>query len=68
MKTTLPTKVPISLFYRDPIECLQVILHNPLIQDVIEYSPFRIFETAQKLVRVYTEWLSGDAAWNIQVR
>jgi hypothetical protein len=64
--TTYPTKNPLTLYYRDPLECLQDLLSNPLVSDFIQFTPFRLWETAEKLMRIYTEWLSGDAAWRIQ--
>lgn len=67
METAYPTKHPVRLFYRDPIECIQSLLHSPLVKDYIHFTPLRIFETAEKLVRVYNNWLTGDAAWRIQV-
>ena len=42
-------------------------MQNPLVQDHISFSPFRLYESAAKVMRVYTEWLSGDQAWDIQV-
>lgn len=63
-----PTKHPIKLFYRDPIECLRALFGNPLFADSMHYTPFREFETTAQLVRVYEEWMSGSAAWDIQVR
>ncbi|KAJ7922514.1 hypothetical protein B0H13DRAFT_2230452 [Mycena leptocephala] len=30
------------------------------------YTPFRLWNCAAKLMRVYTEWLSGDVAWRMQ--
>ncbi|KAF8178181.1 hypothetical protein K438DRAFT_1485170, partial [Mycena galopus ATCC 62051] len=64
--TEEPTVKPLTLFYRNPLECLQSLLENPLVQDYIHFSPFRLWREAGKLMRVYTEWLSGDAAWEIQ--
>lgn len=66
-KTDHPTKKPLTLYYRDPLECLQSLLANPLIQDYIEYTPYRLWSEAGKLMRVYTDWLSGDHAWDLQV-
>ena len=66
-ETSYPTKTPVHLFYRDPVECIQAIVGNPLFKDSIQFTPFKLFETAAKLTRVYTEWLSGDAAWTNQV-
>lgn len=45
-----------------------MLMQNPLLADHLEFTPFRIFKTAEKAMRVYTEWLSGDAAWAMQVR
>lgn len=65
--TVYPTKSPIHLFYRDPLECIQSLLESPLVKDYIHFTPLRIFKTAEKLVRIYNEWLTGDAAWEMQV-
>ncbi|KAJ7036721.1 hypothetical protein C8F04DRAFT_1336137, partial [Mycena alexandri] len=64
--TTYPTKKPLTLYYRDPLECLQSLLSNPLIQDFVHFTPFRLWSNSAKLMRVYTEWLSGDVSWEIQ--
>jgi hypothetical protein len=66
-KTVYSTKKKLTLFYRDPLECIQSILHNPLMKDHIKFKPLRIFESASRAMRIYTEWLSGNAAWSIQV-
>ena len=62
-----PTKKSVHLFYRDPLECIQSILSNPLVNDHIKFTPFRIYESAVSAMRVYTEWLTGDVAWSMQV-
>jgi hypothetical protein len=67
LQTEYPTKNKIYLYYRDPIECLRSLLRSPLLKDHLDFTPRRLFENAEKLVRVYTEWLSGDAAWAMQV-
>jgi hypothetical protein len=63
-----PTKRPVQLFYRDAIECLQALLQNPLVADHVEFTPLRVFKTAEKLVRKYSRWMTADVAWNMQVR
>jgi hypothetical protein len=65
--TSHPTKRPVNLYFRDAIECLNSLFGSPLFADHMQYSPFRVFKTAEKLVRVYEEWMSGDAAWDMQV-
>ncbi|KAJ6463763.1 hypothetical protein DFH09DRAFT_1254651 [Mycena vulgaris] len=42
------------------------LLQNPLIQDHIHYTPFRLFTTAAWTMRVYTKWLSSNVAWEMQ--
>ncbi|KJA12854.1 hypothetical protein HYPSUDRAFT_152210 [Hypholoma sublateritium FD-334 SS-4] len=66
MKTVYPTKNKIVLYYRDPLQCIQSLMHSPLVKDSIAFKPLQIFRTAEKVMRVYTEWLSGEAAWNMQ--
>lgn len=61
-----PTKKDVALFYRDPLECIQSILSNPLVNDYIGFTPFRVYESAVSAMRIYTEWLSGDVAWSLQ--
>ncbi|KAJ7913327.1 hypothetical protein B0H13DRAFT_2232352 [Mycena leptocephala] len=50
-KTTYPTKKPLTLYYRDPLECIQNLLANPLVQDFIQFTPFRLWKTAERLMR-----------------
>jgi hypothetical protein len=68
LKTTIPTKLPVNLFYRDPIDCLQSLLHNPLVKDHIHFTPLRVFELSKKLMRKYSEWRTANVAWEMQVR
>lgn len=67
IETRYPTKNKIVLYYRDPIECLKALMLSPLLKDSLNFTPFRLYQTAEKLTRIYTEWLSGDAAWEMQV-
>lgn len=62
-----PTKQPIHLYYRDPLDCIESLLQSLLLADHITYSPFHLYRTAARVARVYTEWLSGDVAWSLQV-
>jgi len=65
--TAVHTKNDVVLYYRDPLECLQGLMRSPLLKDHIALSPFHLYESAAKVMRIYTEWLSGDAAWHMQV-
>ncbi|KAF8802554.1 hypothetical protein BYT27DRAFT_7111964 [Phlegmacium glaucopus] len=66
LQTEHPTKNKIYLYYRDPVECLRSLMRSPLLKDHLDFTPRRLFEDMEKLVRIYTEWLSGDAAWSMQ--
>ena len=59
-----PMKAPIKLYYCDAIKCIEALFSNPLFADSIQYSPFHIFKTGEKLVCIYGEWMSGDVTWN----
>ncbi|KAJ7038765.1 hypothetical protein C8F04DRAFT_881386, partial [Mycena alexandri] len=54
------------MYYCDPLECLQSLLSNPLIQDFVHFTPFWLWSNSVRLMRIYTEWLSGDVSWEIQ--
>lgn len=61
------TKSAVCLYYQDPLECLQSLLQNPLYTDNLEYAPYYVYESIAKQVHSYTEWLSGNKAWSLQV-
>ncbi|KAG2143329.1 hypothetical protein BD769DRAFT_1297671, partial [Suillus cothurnatus] len=63
-----PTKSPIRLFWRDPVECLESLFSNPLFHDKLDFIPRHVYKTAEWLLRVYSEWLTGDSAWEMQTR
>ena len=68
METRYPTKHPVQLFYRDPLTCLETLFENPLFKDHLKFTPFRLYKMAEQTVCVFTEWLSSDTAWLMQVR
>ncbi|KAG1843085.1 hypothetical protein C8R48DRAFT_619062 [Suillus tomentosus] len=61
-----PTKSPIRLFWRDPVECLESLFSNPLFHDQLDFVPCCVYTTSAQLLRVYSEWLTSDSAWEIQ--
>ncbi|KAG1867088.1 hypothetical protein C8R48DRAFT_599969, partial [Suillus tomentosus] len=64
--TTHPTKSPVVLYWRDPLECISSIFNHPLFHDCMDYSARRVYTSAQKVCRIYTEWMTGDHAWEMQ--
>ncbi|KAG0695794.1 hypothetical protein DFH29DRAFT_879790 [Suillus ampliporus] len=60
------TKLPIRLFWRDPVECLESLFSNPLFHDKLNFIFHHVYKMAARLLRVYSEWLTGDSAWDMQ--
>ena len=67
METERPTLEKVFLYYRDPLQCVQSLMSNPMHTDHLDFIPYRAYQTAEKQIRVYSEWLSGDVAWQAQV-
>lgn len=61
------TREPMFLFYRDALDCVEYLLGNPLFSDSIDFCPIRLYQDAEQTIRVYTEWLTANAAWDMQV-
>lgn len=55
------------LFYRDALDCVEYLFGNPLFTDQIDFSPVRLYRDAERTIRVYTEWMTGNTAWEMQV-
>ena len=60
------TKDPLVLYYRDPMECIEFLLKNPLFSGKIHYQPHQDFDTSGN--RTYGDWITSDGAWDLQVR
>lgn len=67
IRPTAPTKRAVTLYYRDPVDCIQALLSNPYFDRHISFVPRKVWSTAARMVRIYDEWLSGDHAWELQV-
>jgi hypothetical protein len=59
------TKDPLTLYYRDPIECMGFLLQNPIFAGRIHFSPKRHYDVHGK--RTYGDWITSDGAWEMQV-
>ncbi|KAG1717311.1 hypothetical protein EDB19DRAFT_1654258 [Suillus lakei] len=64
--TSHPTKSPAVLYWQDLLECIATIFNHPLFHNRIDYTPHKVYSTAQKLSRIYTDWMTGDHAWEMQ--
>ncbi|KAG1842142.1 hypothetical protein F4604DRAFT_1939014 [Suillus subluteus] len=58
--------LPKGSSWKDPVECLESLFSNPLFHDQLDFVPHRVYMTSARLLRVYSEWLTGDSAWEIQ--
>lgn len=61
------TAKPIILFYRNPLECIQGFLQNPIFEGKWNFTAQRVYEDPNRQNRIYRDWMTGDGAWSIQV-
>lgn len=61
------TKAPTFLFYRDALECVEYLFGNPIFANGIDFCPARLYHDSEQTIRMYTEWMTGNAAWEMQV-
>ncbi|KAG6371382.1 hypothetical protein JVT61DRAFT_9598 [Boletus reticuloceps] len=66
--TTHPTKQPVHLYYCDALECIESLFNHPFFADKMDFTPFQLFTIAERVVRVYTEWMSSNSAWEMQLQ
>ena len=57
LKPSHPTKQCVYLYWCDSLECITWLLHNALFCSHLNWTPQCI----------YTEWMTGDKVWNMQV-
>lgn len=57
-----------ELFMRDPVESIKELWANPAYLEHLTYAPERRFADEEKSERIYDELMSGDWAWETQVR
>ena len=66
--TGYATKEPINLFYCDALECVEYLFGNPMFADRVDFCPVQLYRDTERLIHVYNEWITGNAAWEMQVR
>lgn len=42
-------------------------MNNPLLKNALQFGPLHIFKMAERLMRIYSKWRTGDVAWIMQV-
>ncbi|KAI5992235.1 hypothetical protein EDD15DRAFT_2168646 [Pisolithus albus] len=66
LRTSHPTKRPVLLYWCNSLELVQSLLNNPGFRNAMDLSPFHLYDSAEHLYHVYTEWMSGEDAWSMQ--
>ena len=61
------TKEPLTLYYRDALECFKYLFGNPLFSGYMDFKPRREYTSEERTERLYNEMMTGDRAWNLQV-
>ena len=60
-------KDPVYLYYHNALDHVKLLFNHPLFADNMDFSPYRLFTFSEHDVRVYTEWMSSDSNWELQV-
>jgi hypothetical protein len=61
------TKDPITLYYRDSLECAEFLYRHPLLLNHIDLLPKKVTKVSDPNIRVFSEWTTGECAWALQV-
>jgi hypothetical protein len=61
-------KLPVHLYWCDPLDCIESLFNNPRFAKDIDLVPECIYTMAERTVQIYGKWMTGDAAWMMQVR
>ena len=57
----------VELWRRDPVECVEELIGNPALRDMMAYVPERAYTDAKGESRIYDEMWTGDWWWETQV-
>ena len=57
----------LELWQRDPVECVEELIRNPALRDVMAYVPERVYVDAKGENQIYDEMWTGDWWWETQV-
>ena len=62
------TKTPIVLYWRDGLEVAKQLFSNLVFASCMDFKPYQEFEeTSAGKERIYSEFMSADHFWQIQV-
>ncbi|KAG1868658.1 hypothetical protein F4604DRAFT_1530374, partial [Suillus subluteus] len=66
ISTSHPTKQPLHLYWHDPLDCIKALFNHPHFENELNLTPTRVYDTADRMMRKYSEWMTGDTAWSMQ--
>ncbi|KAG0700553.1 hypothetical protein DFH29DRAFT_983059 [Suillus ampliporus] len=66
ISTDHPMKLPVHLYWRDPLDCIELLFNNSKFAKDIDLIPECIYTMVEHTVRIYGEWMTGEAAWTMQ--
>lgn len=61
-------RTPVTLYYRDPVDAVQSLLDRPSLAEHLDFTPRRAWRNKDRKNRVYDEIMTGNWAWEVQVR
>ncbi|KAJ3487506.1 hypothetical protein NLI96_g3483 [Meripilus lineatus] len=61
-----PLEETLELWYRDPVECIQELLGNPMFREVMSFVPERLFCDRLGKIRRIDEMWTANWWWKIQ--
>ena len=61
------TMEPMTLYFRDALECFKCLFGNPLFSDYMDFIPRREYVDEERTECLYNEIMTGDRVWTLQV-
>ena len=61
------TAEPMTLYFRDALECYKCLFGNPLFSGYMDFVPRHEYADEQRMECLYNEIMTGDRAWTLQV-
>ncbi|KAH8987701.1 hypothetical protein EDB86DRAFT_2808752, partial [Lactarius hatsudake] len=58
---------PIYFYWCDALSVIEYIFGNPVFASYMQYDPQRLWTDASRTERIYSEYMTGDFAWQSQV-
>ena len=62
------SKQPLHFYWRDALEVIEYIFGHPAFAPYMQYDPQRLWTDLSRTERIYSEYMTGDFAWQSQVQ